>query len=134
MGYYVMKAHVIEDGKVVNTISVNALTDRPNLISAENGGSRGDLWDGENFTTPAPVVTAPQTITQIQGMKALHRAGKKKAIKTMLSAPGNEEANIAFEYERTWRRDSQFIADLAPALGMTEAEVDDLFVTAAGIV
>ena len=52
----------------------------------------------------------------------------------MLSAPGNEEANIAFEYERTWRRDSQFIADLAPALGMTEAEVDDLFVTAAGIV
>ena len=76
----------------------------------------------------------PNTVTQVQAMKALHRAGKKKAIKTMLGGAGNEEAEIAFEYERTWRRDSPFIAEIGPALGMTEAEIDALFVTASEIV
>ena len=47
-----MRAHVIDNGRVVNTIVVNSLDDLPGLISAENGGTIGDTWDGETFTTP----------------------------------------------------------------------------------
>ena len=50
-----MKAHVVENGVVVNTILVKSLDFMPNLVDAEIGGRIGDLWDGEKFTTPEPV-------------------------------------------------------------------------------
>jgi hypothetical protein len=55
-----MKAHIIENGVVVNTIVVDDLNVLPNLISIENGGSIGDLWDGNTFTTPEPASTSTQ--------------------------------------------------------------------------
>ena len=126
-----MKYAIVIDGVVAN-IAVSEKALGANWVES-TVAKKGDLYNGSVFTTPEPVATTPGTITQVQGMKALHRAGKKKAIKTMLSAPGNEEAEIAFEYNRTWNRDSQFIADLAPALGMTEEEIDALFIVAAEI-
>ena len=48
-----MRAHVIKDGVVVNTIMVDSLDDFPNLIDGETGGV-GDLWDGTTFTKPTP--------------------------------------------------------------------------------
>ena len=59
-----MRAHVIENGKIINTILVESLDFMPGLISAENGGSIGDTWDGENFTPP--VIPEPElpTITE----------------------------------------------------------------------
>ena len=50
-----MRAHVIKDGVVVNTIMVNSLDDFPNLIDAETG-SIGYLWDGATLTAPEPPV------------------------------------------------------------------------------
>ena len=47
-----MRAHIIENGVVVNTIVVESLDVLPNLISAENGGKKGDLWNGSGFATP----------------------------------------------------------------------------------
>lgn len=47
-----MRAHVVENGVVINTILVESLNFLPGLIDASNGGKIGDLWDGEVFTTP----------------------------------------------------------------------------------
>lgn len=53
-----MRAHMIKDGLIVNTIEVETLDFMPGLINAELGGAIGDLWDGEKFTSPIqPVVT-----------------------------------------------------------------------------
>jgi hypothetical protein len=41
-----MKAHVIENGKVVNTIVVEALDFAPNLIEATHGGIGWDFVNG----------------------------------------------------------------------------------------
>ena len=50
-----MKAAVIKDGKVVNHILVDSLDIIPGLIDA--GDSKiGDVWDGENFSTPIPLL------------------------------------------------------------------------------
>ena len=49
-----MRAHLIKDGVVVNTIMVDSLDDFPNLIDADTG-SIGDLWDGKKLTKPEPV-------------------------------------------------------------------------------
>ena len=56
-----MRAHIIENGVVTNTILVESLDLLPNLIDASNGGAIGDLWDGQTFTTPP----APKVITII---------------------------------------------------------------------
>jgi hypothetical protein len=56
-----MKAHIVENGVVVNTIVVETLEVFPNLIDAEFGGSIGDLWDGKSFT-PAPKMSESDRI------------------------------------------------------------------------
>jgi len=48
-----MKAHVIENGVVVNTIEVDSLGVLPDLVDASNGGAIGELWDGLVFSPPA---------------------------------------------------------------------------------
>lgn len=51
-----MKAHVIENGKVVNTIEVESLDFMPGLVEANDGGIGWDYIDGA-FVPPyvAPV-------------------------------------------------------------------------------
>ena len=41
-----MRAHIIKDGVITNTIEVDSLAFLPNLINASVGGSIGDSWDG----------------------------------------------------------------------------------------
>lgn len=47
-----MRAHVIQNGKVVNTIEVESLDFMPNLVDAAQGGKICDLWDGVRFSEP----------------------------------------------------------------------------------
>lgn len=46
-----MRAHVIKDGKIVNTIVVDSLDVLPDLVEATTG-TIGDLWDGEKPVKP----------------------------------------------------------------------------------
>ena len=52
-----MKAHVIENGKVINTIEVDSLDFMPNLVEATEGGV-GWLYDGTQFTDPNALTQA----------------------------------------------------------------------------
>jgi len=53
-----MRAHVIEDGVVVNTILVNSLSDRSNLVEATGSSGVGWKWDGTTFTNPNAISTS----------------------------------------------------------------------------
>jgi len=53
-----MRAHIITDGKVTNTIVVDSLDVFPNLIDADIGGTIGDLWDGTSFSKPPKDIPA----------------------------------------------------------------------------
>ena len=55
-----MKAHIITDGKVSNTIVVDSLDVFPNLIDADIGGTIGDLWDGTVFSKPPKDIPAEE--------------------------------------------------------------------------
>ena len=48
-----MRAHIIENGYVINTIEVDSLDIFPDLIDAEQGGSIGDLYIDGEFQKPA---------------------------------------------------------------------------------
>ena len=75
-----MKALVIENGVVVNIIVIDSIDHPPelfgNLISGEQGGDIGDLWDGTTLTkpvhtsTPAPAPTKEELLAQLNALSA----------------------------------------------------------------
>jgi len=72
-----MRAHLIENGVVVNTIEVDSLDFMPNLVEATDG-SIGWLYNGSKFTnpnppvvaTPSPVLTKEELLAQLNILTA----------------------------------------------------------------
>lgn len=60
-----MKAHVIENGVVVNTIQVNSLDFLPNLVEASEGGIGWSYSNGV-FTEPKQEITDEETASIVR--------------------------------------------------------------------
>jgi len=60
-----MKAHVIENGVVVNTIQVNSLDFLPNLVEASEGGIGWSYSNGV-FTAPVDIKTDAEIAVAIR--------------------------------------------------------------------
>lgn len=71
-----MKAHIIENGVVVNTIEVDSLDFMPGLVDAEAGGAIGDTYENGQFirlVSPEPEPVPPtkeQLLAQLQALQA----------------------------------------------------------------
>ena len=100
----------------------------------------GWLYDGENFTpappTPAP---APTTCTPAQGLIALY-AIKQLTEQNILDAIAKitdpvqrYTATIGYQRTITWQRGSATITAMAQLLGLTEEDLDVMFVYAVGV-
>lgn len=86
------------------------------------------------FEPPAPPV--PEAVTARQARLALLGTGLLATVEQALAALPDiegEVARIEWEYALEIRRDSPLIAALAPALGLTANQVDDLFRAAKGL-
>ena len=88
-----------------------------------------DIEPGEWVAPPA---TVPASVTLAQARVALRRAGKFSAADTAIKAAGGEALD-AWEYGNQISRSSPLVASMATALGLTEAQVDGLFVVAGSI-
>ena len=69
-----MRAHIIENGTVVNTIEVESLDFMPGLIEATEG-SIGDRYENGQFISPpapalAPAPTKEELLAQLQAIQA----------------------------------------------------------------
>ena len=53
-----MRAHVIEAGRIANTVEVESLGVLPGLVAAQGNEGIGWSYDGQDFTSPAPDLTA----------------------------------------------------------------------------
>ena len=56
-----MRAHIIENGVVTNTIEVESLDFMPGLVEATEGGI-GWLYDGEKFSPPPTPKNSPEEL------------------------------------------------------------------------
>lgn len=130
-----MRAHVIDAGKVVNTIEVESLDVFPGLVDAALGGAIGDLWNGTQFMTPIPGGAIPQAVTMRQARRALYAAGLLDSVPVVIAEipdlSQRKAAEIDWEWSQEVQRNWPLIAILGPALGLTDAEIDQLFITAA---
>lgn len=83
---------------------------------------------------PSPSATIPQSVSRFQARAALHLAGLLDDVETMIAAPGTPAlAKLAWQDAQEFRRTSPTVLAMAGALGMTDAQLDDLFTAAAGI-
>lgn len=53
-----MRAHVIEAGRIANTVEVESLAALPGLVAAQGNEGIGWSYDGHTFTAPAPDLTS----------------------------------------------------------------------------
>ena len=88
---------------------------------------------------PVPVQTSgvPQSVSRAQGKLALIQAGLWPAAIAFVDGitdPAQKAyAEVALNDTQEWRRDSPFLASAAAALGLSEAQLDALFITAGGL-
>ncbi len=76
----------------------------------------------------------PASVGPYQARAALLAAGLLDAVEALIADPETDRAiRIAWEYAAEFQRDSQMITTMASVLGLTEQQVDDLFIAAAQV-
>ena len=127
-----------EVGTVVNVVQAEP-ADASAIwgASAVAGASAaiGDTWDGSQFVKPqvAPLPpTVPASVSPYQARQALNVAGLLDAVEAAVAA-ADRSVQIAWEYATTIERGSPFISAMKSAIGLTDQQLDDLFIAAAQI-
>jgi hypothetical protein len=107
------------------------------FVACPDDVQQGWTYDGSTWAAPAPEPTPiPRTASMRQARLALLQIGKLSAVDTAIAAlpsPAKEAAQIEWEYATEVTRDSALMQQLAAAIGLTEADLDSLFTTAAGL-
>jgi hypothetical protein len=76
----------------------------------------------------------PQLVTMRQARLALLQAGLLSQVDATidtLQSPQRDEARIEWDHSQTVERNRQLVTTLAPALGLSDEQIDQLFITAA---
>lgn len=95
----------------------------------------------ESGNTPEPAdlysVIKPSSVTMRQARLALLQAGHYASVQTAINAIVDpiirQTSQIEWEYAATVDRDSSFTQGMATALGLTEEDIDNLFMLAASL-
>lgn len=83
--------------------------------------------------TTVPNNGVPQQVTMRQARLALHAAGLLEGVDAAIASlpePAKTTAKIEWEYAQTVERNAGLVPSLAAALGMTEEQIDQLFISA----
>lgn len=90
-------------------------------------------WSGRSYTPEERKALVPESVTMRQARLALLGIGKLGDVETAINglpSPQKEAAMIEWEYSQTVERNRPFVQLLAPELGLTEQDLDDLFMLA----
>jgi hypothetical protein len=94
------------------------------LIDTPEGWSELHAWGTpDDYAAPSDV---PVSVTPLQARKAIRLAGLKAAVDAYVSNL-SEEQQEEWEYCVTVDRANGLVVSAAGALGMTDAQIDDLF-------
>ncbi len=134
-----MRAHVLdENGLILNTIKVATLDEGQVDADLLGGGPGDSIIDGvlvRKTAGSSPPPRPPAIVTMRQARLALFDAGLLDAVPQMIAAIPEEDhrqrAQIEWDSANDVERNNQFTAFLAASLGLSDAELDDLFRMAA---
>lgn len=92
-------------------------------------------WSDEEIAAHRKAMV-PGAVTMRQARIALSRAGLIPAVEQALATmegQAGEEARIEWDYSSQVFRHKHFVIGLGASIGLTEDQIDELFITAAGI-
>lgn len=137
-----MRVHFVRlsDGLVVNTVDQADLScPFPGQYAVASSGSSdiGDTWTGSVFTKPAAAPTpVPGFVTMVRARLALLAANKLSAVQPAidaLSEPQRSQAQVYWNHSPSVERANPFCLLLGAAIGLSDAEIDALFIAAANL-
>ncbi|MCC3244693.1 hypothetical protein LG047_05055 [Methylocystis sp. WRRC1] len=143
-----MRFALIRDGVVENVVeaeenfpSGHSPTDGGVIaLPAQNAGP-GWIYDGETFSPPDVVASAPESVTMFQAREILRRTPAKNggtlldAVNAYIDSQRAEQPTLAlaWEYATHVERNGVFVKALAGVFDLSEAALDELFRVAATI-
>ena len=89
----------------------------------------GDGWNGTAFT----YLQTPQTVTMLQARLALDQTGLAAAVAAVIATQPQATQDY-WNFSQSVNRNNPIVVNLGAALGLTTAQIDDLFRAAAAIV
>ena len=133
-----MRYAFVENGVVADCVQVPPETIfrrdyAEKFISAPDDCGPGWTYDGTDFSAPAPPpAIVPLVVTMRQARLALLGAGLLQTVNDAVAAAG-DVARIEWEYAQEVRRDWPTLIALQGAVGLSDAQIDALFVAAASL-
>lgn len=128
-----MRFAIVANGVVVNIAEADEAIGEGWIQS--DTASIGQLYDGTDFTDPP--IPVPTQVTMRQARAALIIAGLHDAVYDAINAIEDEQdrALALNEWERSQvvERNRGLVVELAAAIGLSESQLDDLFIFAASI-
>jgi hypothetical protein len=130
---------IVSGGFVANIAEASAeFAQSQGWVAAPDSVSIGWLYDGVTFTEPESTpIPVPQSVTMRQARLALLGAGMLDSVGAALAAITDpamrQAAEIEWEYAAEVERNAGLVQMLGPALGLTEAQLDALFIAAGGL-
>ncbi len=115
--------NILENNQIVNTIIAD-------LEFMQQQYPLGNYEQVQEVVIPA----IPAVVTMRQARLALLQIGKLSQVDAAIAtlpSPQKEEAQIEWQYSNEVQRHNGFVSSLAPALGLTEPDIDNLFIIAA---
>jgi len=112
-----------------------ATDQHPDAVRYQVGANWVDAIGGEPTQAEIDAVLAPpipQSVTPYQARAALLAAGLLDSVNAAVTKAGGQ-TQLAWEYATTVERSSTFIAAVQPTLGLSDAQVDALFVAATNV-
>lgn len=130
-----LKDNVVVDVARVDPHTIFSHSYAGQFIPAPDEVTHGWSFDGTDWSPPPapPPPGPPSVVTMRQARLALLQAGKLAGVAQAIAAlpsPAKESAQIEWEYSTEVRRDWPVVQALAPALGMSDADLDALFIQA----
>lgn len=120
------------DTKIIGT-ALDTYTGPEQFIDAPEGFEPADLARYEYLSGGLRLII-PQSVTRFQARAALHLAGLLESVETLMADPNTDMlAKLAWQDAQEFKRQSPTVLAMSQALGLTDARIDELFITAAGI-
>jgi len=86
----------------------------------------------EPYVAPPPPI--PASVTRFQALAVLAAGGYLPTIKTYIATLGEDNiTRLAWENATDWERTSPTVNAIAAMLGLSDAQVDDLFIAASQV-
>ena len=122
------------DGVVVNTIEAGGdyVPDPGFSVRPSATAAVGQRWDGANFITVAQPVVVPETLDKWRARAQLDKIGKQAQADALAAAAG-PPISFFWASDEPIRRDSETLKTFAARLGVTDAQLDQMFIDGAAM-